>query len=194
MRAALEAAPSFMNAAENEGMRNVGARYSRAFQKDRLTKAGGFRINTKGRKAPSPTKKHQPKTAKRFRMAGLAVNLAGQGRGKVKELFVYSRSPLLIQREKGATIKPSSSPALFIPQSGKRAEKTSKRVRRGKNKGAVRGGALRRVRQVRVDASLGFERHWITWASTEAFSILDKAIARGFRRIERTKELGGRLR
>jgi hypothetical protein len=172
IREVFATAPRIINQHLNDGMRKVGAAFSRELAKTRLTKAGGFQVRSK--REPRPTKKRQPRTSKKFRRAGFRASLAGQGVGKTTELFIAARNPLLIQREEGATLQG----AMLIPQT---------------KKGAAKKGAFRRASRVVIPATLGFARAWAQFAPRAGFPILEKEIGRAFDRIAKAREKGRRV-
>jgi len=185
-------APRAFGAALNNGMRLIGAAYSRHFSNTQLTEAAGYKVKRKGR--IKGNRRYQPKTSPKWRRAGLRAVLLGQGEIDEKRLILYTKNPLLIQRVEGDTVRAQTSKGLLIYQ-GEGGPVSSGSAGSPISVKAKRLDTFRRVREVRIDATIKFESDFAKWVNSgEATTIFAKAIDQGVARLERSKSKGRRLR
>ncbi len=184
-------APRACGAALNNGMRLVGAAYSRHFSNTQLTAAGGYNVKRSGK--IKGNRRYQPKTSPKWRRAGLRAVLLGQGEIDEKRLILYTKNPLLIQRVEGDTVRAQTSTGMLIYQ-GEGGPVSSGAAGSPISTKAKRLDTFRRVREVRIPATIKFESDFARWVeSGEASKIFSKAIDQGVARLERSKSKGRRL-
>ena len=171
-------APKIVNQHLNTAARLMASAASREFASSELTKAQGFNIKSRGRGRLKTLPKTQPKTAVRYRRAGLKATLKGHGVGRKKALFFFSHNPIYIQRITGATIRPRRDKWLYIKQT--KPKELAK-------------GLYRKVPHIVIEPTQKFEEWFSTWMRTKSAPYLNKEIDRAVARVNTLRAEGKKV-
>jgi len=161
--AMLRESPKIFNQNVNRAFQRIGGGFMKDFAGSRLVR-GIYQVRRKG--ATRRTGRGQPAIPKKARLAGFKAVITGRQSLQKKRLVIRTRNPALTIRESGGTIRPKRSGYLIIrgdPKGrGAARRKERSRARQIERFGRVRYDkiVLRKVRQVRVRAVLGFVSTW----------------------------------